>query len=144
MIAFMNKLLEGPDTLVIPPERTNWDWWIQWLGNHPEIQPPDGFDAWKGQLYSLLDPAMGAFLYDGVKTEIRLEEVVWGGVVKDGIPDLINPPVVSPVEATYLLPSDRVFDVLLNGESRAYPLRILNPHEMANDVVGGAPIALAY
>ena len=105
-ISSINKLLEGPDTLVIPPERTNWHWWIEWLGNHPEIQPPDGFDGWKGQLYSLLVPGIGAFLYDGVKTEIRLEEVVWGGVRTDGIPDLINPPVVSPVEATYLEPSD--------------------------------------
>ena len=67
-----------------------------------------------------------------------------GGVFKDGIPDLINPPVVSPDEATYLNPDDRVFGVSINGEHRAYPHRIMNPHEMANDVVGGAPIALAY
>ena len=34
--------------------------------------------------------------------------------------------------------------VSFNGEHRAYPLRILNLHEMANDVVGGVPFALAY
>jgi hypothetical protein len=33
---------------------------------------------------------------------------------------------------------------LINEEHRAYPLRILNPHEMANDVLGGVPFALAY
>ena len=32
----------------------------------------------------------------------------------------------------------------LNGDSRAYPLRILDWHEMFNDVVGGVPVSLAY
>jgi hypothetical protein len=107
-------------------------------------QPPDGHAGWKGRLYSLIDPRIGAFLYDGVKTEIRLEEIAWGGLARDGIPYLINPPVLSPEEADYLSPDDRVFGVSINGEHRAYPLRILNPHEMANDVIGGVPIALAY
>ena len=144
MASFVNRLLEGPDTIIIPPERTSWNWWIEWLGNHPEIHPPDGFAGWKGDLYSIIDPGLGSFLYDGVKTRIRLEEVVWGGVAKDGIPDLIRPPVIQREDATYLDPSDRVFGVSINGEHRAYPLRILNLHEMANDVVGGVPFALAY
>ena len=63
---------------------------------------------------------------------------------KDGIPDLIDPPVIPEGEAAYLLPDDRVFGVSFNGEHRAYPLRILNAHEMTNDVVGGVPFALAY
>ena len=47
-------------------------------------------------------------------------------------------------EAEYLFDDDRVFGVSFNGQHRAYPLRILNAHEMANDVVGGVPFALAY
>ena len=122
-----------------------WDWWVHWLGNRPEVEPPPGFAAWKGQLFArLVDPEMGAFLYEGVPARIRLEEIVWGGVVKDGIPDLTNPRIISAEEATYLEPSERVFGVSFNGEHRAYPHRILNPHEMANDVVGGVPFALAY
>ena len=144
MVGYINTIFEGSDSVAVPIERNSWGWWIEWLGNHPEIQPPDGFADWKGRLYSFLDPSFLNFLYDGVKTRIRLEEVVWGGVRKDGIPDLINPPVVSADDADYLEPSDRVFGVSFNGESRAYPLRILNPHEMANDVVGGVHFALAY
>ena len=144
MASFINKLLEGPDALLIPPERVRWDWWIEWLGNNPQVQPPEGFAGWKGDLYSVIDPGLGAFLHDGVKTEIRLEEVVWGGVGKDGIPELNNPPVIPASEADYLEPDDRVFGVSINGQHRAYPLRILNLHEMANDVVGGVPFALAY
>ena len=46
--------------------------------------------------------------------------------------------------ATYLNPDDRVFGVEINGDARAYPLRIANWHEMVNDIVGGVPVSLAY
>ena len=122
-----------------------WPQWVAWVGRHPEVQPPEGFAGWKGQLFAtLVDPAMGAFLYDGAPSTIRLEEIVWGGVPKDGIPDLTNPPIVAGAEAAFLHPEDRVFGVSFNGEHRAYPHRIVNAHEMANDVVGGVPFALAY
>ena len=52
--------------------------------------------------------------------------------------------MITPEEASYLFDADRVFGISFNGEHRAYPLRILNAHEMANDVVGGVPFALAY
>ena len=63
---------------------------------------------------------------------------------KDGISELIDPPVIPVGEAAYLLPDDRVFDVSINGQHQAYPLRIMNRHEMANDVIAGVPFALAY
>lgn len=132
-----------------PGELTNaqrdWDWWVRWVGNHPKAQPPEGYAAWKGEfLTTLVDSNTGAFLYDGVPTLIRLEEIVWGGVSRDGIPDLRNPYSVAPTKASYLFREDRVFGLSINGQHRAYPLRILNPHEMANDVLGGVPFALAY
>ena len=136
--------LIGQPSGTLTREQVQWDWWVDWLGRHPEVQPPAGYAAWKGRLFSsLVDPEMGAFFYDGVKTRIRLEEVVWGGVAKDGIPDLTHPPVVPAREAAYLTPFDRVFGLSFNGRHRAYPLRILNFHEMANDVLGGVPFALA-
>ena len=121
-----------------------WREWINWLGRHSEITPPSEFAAWKSGLLSAIDPAMGAFLYQDVPSRIRIEEIVWGGVRKDGIPDLRYPPNIPAAEAAYLEGSDRVFGVAINGEHRAYPLRILNAHEMANDLLGGEPIALAY
>ena len=125
-------------------EVSSWSWWVNWLGRNSEIKPPPGYAAWKGRLYArLVDPEMEDFFYAGVKTKIRLEEVVWGGVRKDGIPDLTNPPVIDAGEADYLDADERVFGVSFNGEHRAYPHRILNAHEMANDVVGGVPFSLS-
>ena len=144
-----DSLLYALDTLSAPIDgatfstKFTWGAWVKWLAEY-SVDAPEGFAAWKGYLYTLVDPAMGAFLYDGVPTRIDIGEVVWGGVAKDGIPDLQDPLVVSPEAATYMNPDDRVFGVSINGEHRAYPHRIMNPHEMANDVLGGVPIALAY
>ena len=143
-IATLATGADAADVPVLEGDKDRWDWWVEWLGNHPDVQGPPGYAEWKGDLYSLVDRGLGSFLYDGVKSRIRLEEIAWGGVRKDGIPDLINPPTIAAEEADYLSGSDRVFGVSLNGQHRAYPLRILNPHEMANDVVGGVPFALAY
>lgn len=44
----------------------------------------------------------------------------------------------------FLVSSDRVAGVVVNGEARAYPLREMNWHEVVNDTVGGVPIAVTY
>jgi hypothetical protein len=43
-----------------------------------------------------------------------------------------------------VVPTDRVAGIVINGEARAYPLSILNAHEVVNDVVGGVPIAVTF
>ena len=126
------------------PTQLSYPDWKEWLGPHPEARPPAGFANWKSRLFGFIDPSFTEFFNDGYKALIRLEEIVWGGVPKDGIPDLIDPPVVTAEGATYLGAEERVFGVSINGEHRAYPLRIMNAHEMANDVLGGEPIAFAY
>ena len=147
LVSFMVRIrdrLPEESFSIVPPGEDDWTYWVEWLAENPEVKAPDGFDGWKGQLFSIIDEPMGAFMYPGVPTTIRLEEVVWGGVRRDGIPDLQFPPHITPDEAAYLETGDRVFGVSINGEHRAYPLRVLNPHEMANDIVGGVQFALAY
>ena len=123
---------------------TDWHDWILWQEAHSEIEPFEGFDAFKADLMSFIDVNFRLFLRRGVEHEIRLEEIVWGGVLKDGIPALNDPKHISPDEATYLTDEELVFGVEINGDARAYPLRMLDWHEMFNDVVGGVPVALAY
>jgi hypothetical protein len=43
-----------------------------------------------------------------------------------------------------LKPSERVLGVALNGEAKAYPLRILNWHELVNDSVGERPVLVTW
>lgn len=125
-------------------KRNGWHKWVEWLQQHDEIQPNPGFLAWKSYVYGRIDPAFGNFLYPGVPYRIRLEEIVWGGVQKDGIPALTNPKHIKPQEASYLTPQELVFGVSINNDQRAYPLRILDWHEMFNDIVGGKSVTLSY
>ncbi len=123
---------------------TTWHDWILWQEDYPEIEPFAGFDAFKAEVLANIDENFRLFLSAGVKHDIRLEEIVRGGVRKDGIPALVDPTHIGAAEATYLGDDDLVFGIEINGDARAYPLRILNWHEMFNDVVGGVPVALAY
>jgi hypothetical protein len=121
----------------------DWPAWVEWYGV-TDLEPPPGFTGWKGQLLSRIDPGFGEFLSDEHPSLLRTEEVQWGGVLVDGIPALDNAAMIPAGEADYLMPGEPVFGIALNGDARAYPLRILDWHEMANDVVGGVPVSLAY
>ncbi len=138
--------LTGQTYAGLDEEQFEWGWWVEWLSEHPEIEPLPGYAPWKGALLAqMVDFRIGSFLRgDDVTFRIRPEEIVWGGVRPDAIMDLQQPPSIAASEADYLGPDERVFGVSINGESRAYPLRIMNSHEMANDVVGGVHFALAY
>ena len=126
------------------PAGKTWPEWALWQQAHPEILPFEGFDGFKADVMAQIDPEFRRFLQPGVAHEIRLEEIFWGGVPKDGIPALTNPARIAPGAATYLTEDELVFGVEIDGDARAYPLRILDWHEMFNDVVGGVPVTLAY
>ena len=67
-----------------------------------------------------------------------------GGPGKDGIPALTLPKFVALDQASYLTDDDLVVGFAHNGESRAYPHNILDWHEIVNDDVQGAKIAVTY
>jgi hypothetical protein len=122
-----------------------WEQWMNWYGERQNLKPPPGYTGWKGELLArLIDPRFREFLYPDAPARIRVEEVAWGGVKVDGIPALVNPSTKRASEAVYLNDQEPVFGVSINGDHRAYPLRILDWHEMANDIVGGKHVALSY
>lgn len=44
----------------------------------------------------------------------------------------------------YVVSTDRVLGIVVNGKSHAWPLSMLNAHEVVNDSVGGEPVAATY
>lgn len=138
------EILEALRALAGEDVGDRWFDWMVWQEKHPEIKALQGFDVFKSAMLAKIDPFFMTFIHPGVKHEIRLEEVAWGGVVKDGIPALTNPKHIAAGDAIYMTDEELIFGVSINGEARAYPLRILDWHEMFNDVVGGVPVSLAY
>ena len=122
---------------------SDWGDWVAWASRN-DLPVSSGFAAWKADQLTFIDPAFSRFVYDDVPSTINLYEVVWGGVRVDGIPALDNPAQIEPADADYITPDELVFGLAINGDIRAYPLRIMDWHELFNDVVGGMPVSLAY
>jgi hypothetical protein len=70
-------------------------------------------------------------------------QIVRGGPPRDGIPAIDRPRFVSVREAM-LHKDDRVIGVVHRGIARAYPIRILNWHEIVNDRFADEPVAVTY
>ncbi len=124
--------------------RSNFDKAYDWLwqndfGVHPN------YGLFKAIHYANIDRRF--FTYFDSHTEnakIRLDEIRWGGVRRDGIPPLDRPEMISVEEADYLDDDNIVFGIEINGDARAYPKRILAWHEMFKDTVGGVSVNGVY
>ncbi len=82
--------------------------------------------------------------FDVSTATISISDIHSGGPPKDGIPALTSPEMLPAARVGYLTPNDRVVGVSIGGKARAYPLRILNWHELINDRVGGVPVLVTY
>ena len=119
------------------------DSWYQWLWEREPREHPD-YAEFKAGLYGLIDPRFHEYFANRPKALIRLDEIRWGGVWRDGIPPLKNPKMIRARAASYLGADDIVFGVAIEGDVRAYPRRILAWHEMVKDTIAGRPLNGVY
>lgn len=82
--------------------------------------------------------------FDFTKHSIPVEDIIGGGPPKDGIPSLSDPKFLMADEANFMNDGDKVIGVVINGEARAYPTRILNWHEAVNDRLAGSAILVTW
>ncbi|MGH2722716.1 MAG: DUF3179 domain-containing protein [Actinomycetota bacterium] len=75
---------------------------------------------------------------------VDTELIISGGPPPDGIPPIDDPKFVDPAEVRWLVAQEPVISVELNGEAKAYPVRILMWHEIVNDTIGGEPVSVTY
>ena len=92
--------------------------------------------------------AVARLLTRGDAAEI-VEDTQHGPVRQDVVSshDLILPvyePRFVPYAQSNLDPADLVIALSIDGDSRAYPVRILNHREMVSDVVGGVPVVVSW
>ncbi|MGF6860413.1 hypothetical protein ABIE69_000973 [Rhodobacteraceae bacterium MBR-64] len=82
---------------------------------------------------------------DFSNTSVDFSEIMSGGPPKDGIPALDSVSFIPVARETRIEDREPVITLELNGETpRTYPVRYLMWHEIANDVVGGVPVAVTF
>ena len=82
--------------------------------------------------------------FDLSRTTVPATQILSGGPPKDGIPALLKPQFISGSEAAYLKPNDKILGLSIDGISKAYPLKILNWHEIVNDQINNQGIVISY
>ena len=118
-----------------------------------DIPAPPNYLEMKRAIFTSVLPDWAPLFEEG---QIDWRHVSWGGVPIDArpfdqtdercncIPAADNPEVSMAAEATWLKDSDVVFGVVVNGEARAYPRRIMEVREMVNDTLGGRDLGIPY
>jgi Protein of unknown function (DUF3179) len=82
---------------------------------------------------------------DFTRHTVPLRSIGSGGPGRDGIPPLDRPRFVSIASAArFLAAREPVIALEVAGQARAYPLQILLWHEIVNDTLAGAPVAVTY
>jgi hypothetical protein len=87
---------------------------------------------------------------DFSRHSVSLDEIRSGGPPKDGIPSIDRPKfeVLANGQtdgwAKTITDREPVITLDVGDDARAYPLRVLIWHEIANDIVGGMPVIVTY
>lgn len=105
-------------------------------------------------LLSLLGLSAGAAgqeepsFYNGFDVEgglIAPNEIDHGGPGRDGTPSLDKPQFLSGAQRdSQIRPGDRVMGVSYNGVAKAYPIAVLDYHEIVNDTFGDTPLTVTF
>ena len=118
-----------------------------------DIPAPPDYLRIKRAIFTSIIPGWDKLFIEG---GIDWRHVSWGGVRIDNrpydttddncncIPAADNPPVDSIADATWLKDTDIIFGIVINGEARAYPRRIMEVREMVNDTLGGRDLGIPY
>jgi hypothetical protein len=102
------------------------------------LMPRPAKISWGG-LFLLL---LAGFRFENL--QVPVEEILPGGPTAASIPVIATPVFVSPDAARYLADGDRVVGIRRGREARAYPIRILNYHQVVMDRLGDTRLAVTY
>jgi hypothetical protein len=81
---------------------------------------------------------------ESTRKSVDLADLKQGCAARDCIPSIDAPKFVSANNAEHVDDKDVVVAISIGGDSRAYPTRILDHHEIVNDSIAGEPIAITW
>ncbi len=88
------------------------------------------------------DSSLNGFDLEGAL--LPREEIRGGGPARDGIQSVDEPEFVAVGEAHWVVESNPVLGVAVGDETHAYPVHLIEPHQIVNDEVGGVPVVVTY
>ena len=115
---------------------------IKWRFSRPIIYSALGvfvFFMFGNRVFSAFDNG-----FDVTDPLIPADEIRHGGPPRDGIPAIDSPLFTSADEAGFLNEDDRVLGLVRNGLAKAYPIRILDWHEIVNDAFGNESVVVSF
>jgi len=77
-------------------------------------------------------------------SQIPSDEIHRGGPPKDGIPAIDTPGFITANMATHLTSDSRVLGITHKGISKAYPINIMNWHEIVNDRFASEAVTVSF
>lgn len=95
-------------------------------------------------VFQLPDIQAGLNGFDTSNASIDQKDIIHGGPPKDGIPAINKPHYVNAANAHFLKNKDKVLGLKIEGKYIAYPLHILNWHEIVNDKINDFAFVVTY
>ena len=90
------------------------------------------------------DVLLDVFKLSQADSDVPFDSLMQACPARDCIPSIDQPLFVTAGEVQFLRDDDLVLTVTHNGITRAYPTRILDRHEIVNDMFGSDPVAITY
>ena len=90
------------------------------------------------------DVLLEVFKLTQADSDVPFDSLMQACPARDCIPSIDQPVFVATAEVEYLREDDLVMTLTHNGITRAYPTRILDRHEIVNDMFGADPVAITY
>ena len=82
--------------------------------------------------------------FDLSEATVPIGEIYPGGPPRDGIRSIDNPRFVEANKVKFLHPDDLVIGLELEGITKAYPIKILDRHEIVNDKFNDQSLTITY
>ena len=90
------------------------------------------------------DALLEVFKLTQADSDVPFDSLMQACPARDCIPSIDQPVFIPAAEVKYLRDDDLVMTLTHNGITRAYPTRILDHHEIVNDMFGPDPVAITY
>lgn len=90
------------------------------------------------------DSLLEVFKLTQADSDVPFASLMQACPARDCIPSIDQPIFVATGEVEYLRDDDLVMTLTHNGITRAYPTRILDHHEIVNDMFGSDAVAITY